>query len=128
MLIRIKKAILRKDERNRKLKSYEFEAYTKGIIKTQEDISSKNNGISLGVGTNDTIPLKISGILENQSKGYYKKPDNYKEIIIARKQSANFPSSANMLTGGRLIQNFYEDNVSFFGRFLPGPLAENALS
>jgi hypothetical protein len=124
----IKKAILRKDERNRKLKSYEFEAYTKGIIKTQEDISSRNNGISLGVGTNDTIPLKISGILENQSKGYYKKPDNYKEIIIARKQSANFPSSANMLTGGRLIQNFYEDNVSFFGRILPGPLAENALS
>ena len=124
----IRKAILRKDERNRKLKSYEFEAYTKGIVKTQEDISSKDNSVSLGVGINDTIPLKITGILENQSKGYFKKPDSYKEIIIARKQSANFPSSVNMLTGGRLIQNFYENNVSFFGRLLPGPLADNAIN
>ena len=33
-----------------------------------------------------------------------------------------------MLTGGRLIQNFYEDNVSFFGRNFPGPLSDNALS
>ena len=124
----IRKAILRKNERNRKLKSYEFDAYTKGIIKTQEDISAKNNSAGLGIGINDTIPLKITGILENQSKGFYKKPDNYKEIIMARKQSANFPSSVNMLTGGRLIQNFYENNVSFFGRYLPGPLSENALS
>jgi Family of unknown function (DUF5686) len=49
-------------------------------------------------------------------------------MIIARKQSSNFPSSVNMLTGGRLIQNFYEDKVSFFGRNLTGPLSNNALS
>ena len=124
----IRKAIQRKEERNQKLKSYEFEAYTKGIIKTQEDISSKGNSIGLGLGVNDSLKLKITGILENQSKGYFKKPDNYKEIIIARKQSSNFPSSINMLTGGRLIQNFYEDKVSFFGRSFPGPLSENALN
>ena len=96
----IRKAIQRKDERNQKLKSYEYEAYTKGIIKTQEDISSKGNSVSLGLGINDSLKLKITGILENQSKGYFKKPDSYKEIIIARKQSSNFPSSINMLTGG----------------------------
>ena len=124
----IRKAIKRKDERNQRLKSYEYDAYTKGIIKTQEDISSKGNAVNLGIGVNDSIKLKITGILENQSKGYFKKPDSYKEIIIARKQSSNFPSSVNMLTGGRLIQNFYEDNVSFFGRNFPGPLSENALS
>jgi hypothetical protein len=124
----IRKAILRKKERNRKLNSYEFEAYTKGIIKTQGDISAKNRQANLGVGINDTIPLRISGILENQSNGFYKKPDNYKEIILARKQSANFPSSVNMLTGGRLIQNFYENNVNFFGRSMPGPLSDNAIS
>jgi hypothetical protein len=123
----IRKAIKRKDERNEKLKSYEFEAYTKGIIKTQEDISSKGNSVSIGLGINDSLKLKITGILENQSKGYFKKPDSYKEIIIARKQSSNFPSSVNMLTGGRLIQNFYEDKVSFFGRNFPGPLSDNAL-
>jgi len=123
----IRKAIQRKDERNLRLKSYEFEAYTKGIIKTQEEISSKGNSVNVGLGINDSLKLKITGILENQSKGYFKKPDNYKEIIIARKQSSNFPSSINMLTGGRLIQNFYEDKVSFFGRNFPGPLSDNAL-
>jgi hypothetical protein len=123
----IRKAILRKDERNKRLRSYEFEAYTKGIIKTQEDISSKGRSVNLGLGINDSLKLKITGILENQSKGYFKKPGSYKEIIIARKQSSNFPSSINTLTGGRLIQNFYEDNVSFFGRNLPGPLSDNAI-
>jgi hypothetical protein len=124
----IRKAIQRKDERSRKLKSYEFEAYTKGLIKTQEEISSKGRSINVDLGINDSLKLKITGILENQSKGYYKKPDRYKEIIIARKQSSNFPSSINILTGGRLIQNFYEDKVSFFGRNFPGPLSDNALS
>ena len=98
------------------------------LLKHRKIFPQRNSGASLGVGINDTIPLKITGILENQSKGYYKKPNDYKEIIIARKQSANFPSSVNMLTGGRLIQNFYENNVDFFGRPLPGPLSDNALS
>lgn len=124
----IRKAIKRKTERNQRLKSYEFEAYTKGIIKTQEDISSKGNSVNLGIGVNDSVKLKITGILENQSKGYFKKPDSYKEIIIARKQSSNFPSSINTLTGGRLVQNFYEENISFFGRKLPGPLSDNSLN
>ncbi|QQS36003.1 MAG: carboxypeptidase-like regulatory domain-containing protein [Ignavibacteriales bacterium] len=123
----IRKAIARKKERNEKIISYEFEAYTKGIIRTEEDIKAGGNSVSLGIGTTDTSELKITGILENQSKGFYKKPDQYKETIIARKQSSNFPSSINVLTGGRLIQNFYSDDINFFGKDLPGPLADNAL-
>ena len=123
----IQKAILRKEERNKKLNDYEFDAYTKGIIKTQHDISAQRSGINLSIGTNDTIPLKITGILESKSRGYYKKPDDYKEIIIARKQTANFPPSINTLTGGRLIKSFYEEDINFLGNNLPGPLANNAL-
>ncbi len=123
----IKKAILKKKERDRMLNDYEFEAYTKGIIKTQHDITARENRVNVGLGANDTIPLKISGILENESKGYYKKPNDYKEIIIARKQTANFPPSINILTGGRLIKSFYEDNINFLGNNLPSPLADNAL-
>ncbi|MEJ2615117.1 MAG: DUF5686 family protein, partial [Ignavibacteriaceae bacterium] len=106
---------------------YEFEAFTKGIIKTQHEINAQENSVNVSLGANDTIPLKISGILENESKGYYKKPDDYKEIIIARKQTANFPPSINILTGGRLIKSFYENNINFLGNNLPGPLADNAL-
>ena len=81
----------------------------------------------MGIGSSDSSELKITGILENQSKGFYKKPDDYKEIILARKQCANFPPSINVLTGGRFIQNFYSDDVNFLGRDIPGPLADNAL-
>lgn len=124
----IRKAIARKNQRNEKLNQYEFEAYTKGIIRTTEDISAGRSSVSLGIGGSDTTELKITGILENHSKGYFSKPNQYKEIILARKQSANFPPTLNTLTGGRLIQNFYNDNINFFGRDLPGPLADNALS
>jgi hypothetical protein len=124
----IRKAIQKKNERNSKLNSYEFEAYTKGLIRTTDEISARGRTVSAGVGTeSDSAELKITGILENQSKGYFKKPDQFKETIIARKQSANFPPTINILTGGRLIQNFYEDDIRFFGGRLPGPIADDAL-
>jgi len=124
----IRRAIRKKNERDAKLISYEFEAFTKGIIKTAEDLIAGNNSVSIGAGTEDTAELKITGILENQSHGYFEKPGNYKEVIIARKQTANFPSSINVLTGGRLIKIFYEDEINFFNKPLPGPLANNALA
>lgn len=124
----IRKAIDKKKERNEQLNSYEFEAYTKGIVRTEEDFSTKGNSIGLGIGSDDSIELKITGILENRSKGFYKKPDDYKEIILARKQSANFPPTVNVLTGGRIVQNFYDDDVNFFGIDLPGPLSDDALN
>ncbi len=124
----IRKAILRKKERSALLNSYEFKAYTKGIIKTPGDISAGKSSIGINVGGNDTIPLKISAIIENQSEGFYNKPDKYKELILARKQTANLPPSINVLTGGQSIQNFYNETVNFLGEDLPGPLADDAIN
>ncbi len=125
----IRKAIEKRKQRELNLFSYEFEAFSKGTIRTTEDITSRGSGaINLGIGESDTAKLKVTGILESHSKGYYLKPDNYKEIILARKQSANFPPSVNTLTGGRLIQNFYSNDINFLGRDLPGPVSDNALS
>lgn len=123
----IEKAIKQKEERNLKLDSYIFDAYTKGKIKTTEEISSDGGSVGVGLGVSDSSELKITGIFENQSKGYFLKPDNYKEEIVARKQTANFPSSINILTGGRIIQNFYSDDIQFFGRPIVSPIADNAL-
>lgn len=123
----IRNAIRVKNERNARLNSYSFTAYTKGIIKTNQEVTASSNTISIETGL-DTAELKINGILENESIGYFKKPDNYKEWITARKQTANLPSSINILTGGRIILNFYSDDINFFGRNIYGPLAENALS
>jgi hypothetical protein len=124
----IRKAIVEKKQRNEKLNTYEFEAYTKGLIRTTDEISARGRSVSAGIGGGqDSADLKITGILENQSKGYFKKPDQFKEVIIARKQSANFPPTINTITGGRLIQNFYEDDIGFFGGDLPGPISVDAL-
>ena len=124
----VRKAINSKKERNQKINSYEFEAYTKGLIRTTDEISARGHTVSAGVGTGeDSSALKITGILENQSEGYFKKPNEFKEVIIARKQSANFPPTINILTGGRLIQNFYEDDIAFFSGDIPGPISDDAL-
>jgi hypothetical protein len=123
----IKNAIEKKKIRAGKLFSYEFEAYTKGLLRTPENISSKSNGLNLKF-KKDTSALKITGILESESRGFYKKPDYYKEEIIARKQSSNFPPSVNTLAGGKIIKNFYDDQINLIDREIPGPLADNALN
>ena len=125
----IQKAINKKNIRMEKLNSYEFLAYTKGIIRSDQDLNVGQSSVSVDVGnSSDTAKLVINAILENESKGYFKKPDYYKEFIVAQKQSANLPASVNLLTGGRIIQNFYNNEVRFFNRKLTGPLADNALS
>ncbi|MDD3558498.1 MAG: DUF5686 family protein [Melioribacteraceae bacterium] len=124
----IKRAIEAKHKRNELLNSYIYKAYTKGSIRTTQDISSGNSSIGIGIGDADSSELKITGIVENESMGYFRKPSDYKEEIIARKQSSNFPSSINILTGGRILQDFYSDDINFFGRPVPSPIADNALS
>ncbi len=123
----IRKAIARKEERDKSLLSYEFEAYTKGTVRTQKDFRASGHSVGLDVG-GDSSALKITGIIENESEGYYQKPGSYKEIITARKQSANIPSFVNTVSGGRLVQDFYRDDINFLGKDLPGPLASKALN
>jgi len=121
----IQEAIKAKAGRNERISSYSFTAYTKGLIRTTTDISARDNSVSIGVGEDDT--LKITGLLENISKGYFQAPNKYREEIIAQKQSANVPSSINRLTGNRIIQSFYNDDIEFLGRRLPGPIDTEAL-
>jgi len=125
----IRRVIEAKHERNDKIESYVFRAYTKGIIKTTEYFNSSGSSVGIEVGgkSGDTSKLKITGIIENESKGYFKKPNFYKDEIVARKQSSNTPSSINIFTGGRLIQNFYSDDIRFFNRPLLSPIADEAI-
>ncbi|MCX7874892.1 MAG: DUF5686 and carboxypeptidase regulatory-like domain-containing protein [Melioribacteraceae bacterium] len=125
----IRRVIEAKHERNQKIDSYIFSAYTKGIIKTVRDFNSSGTQVSVAVGdsSGDSSKLKITGLIENESRGYYKKPNFYKDEIIARKQSANTPSTINIFTGGRLIQNFYTDDIRFFNRPLLSPIADEAI-
>lgn len=123
----IRRAIERKEQLKKDLLSYQMNAYTKTVIKTTSDVSGRQGGITVSAGAADSAGLKIGAIFENQSTGYFSAPDNFKEIILARKQTANLPSFVNTLTGGRFIQNFYSDDLNFLGKPLMAPLAQDAL-
>jgi len=123
----MRRAIAAKQDRDYKINSYVFKAFTKGIVKTTQELTAAGNRVGVGIGGNDTSKLKITGIIENESKGYFRKPNDYKDEIIARKQSANTPSAINIFTGGRLMQNFYRDDIRFLNRPLLSPIADNAI-
>ncbi len=123
----IRKAIERKRKREEILSSYNYNAYTKLVLYTpgsaELNASGSRGSISIGGGSDS---LEITGIFENHSIGYFEKPDQSKDIILARKQSANFPAFANVITGGRFIQNFNDERVNILNIVLRGPLADDA--
>lgn len=128
----IRGAIERKKQRAEFLKSYKFGAYTKITVQTVQELLNKGGGAGtiLSAGTSaDTGALKITGIIENVSESYYRAPSDFKELILARRQTANIPQIANIISGGRFISNFYEDRIIFFANNnFVGPIADNALT
>lgn len=120
----IENAIKTKNAIKEKVDSYKYSSYTKGLVKTSGELAS--DGFSLS--TKDNGELKITGILENESRGFFKAPNNKKHFIVARKQSANTPPFVNVLTGGNIIQSFYEDELLFLGSLIPSPISKKALS
>jgi hypothetical protein len=116
----VKEAIVKKEKRAEKINSYEMDSYTKGIFKSNQEEDDEPDSAKHAV--------KIVGILENTGVSYFKKPDYYKDVIIARKQTANFPPEINTMIGSKMIQSFYENKINFFDLPIPGPIANNALS
>ena len=115
----VKKAIDKKEERSKKINSYKMDIYTKGIFRSNKDDIDEEDSTK--------GKIKIVGILENTGVSYFEYPDKYKDIITARKQTANFPPEINILIGSRMMQSFYENEVKFFDISIPGPLNTNAL-
>ncbi|MBI5727777.1 MAG: carboxypeptidase-like regulatory domain-containing protein [Ignavibacteriales bacterium] len=124
----IRQAIKRKKQRAELLKTYEYTAYTKVRVKTTEKLlKTDGNEITLLYSGPDTSAMKLGAIFENQSQGF-RKGKLSKEIIVARKQTANLPSYVNTITGGRIMQDFNSESVQFLNRSLTGPLADNGLA
>jgi len=135
----MKKAITLKESSYSRVQNYEYKAYNKCVIR-------ENNGIGFGTGSYridfdavkesfnlltgaaDSLPMKIRGIYEHLSRGYFEQPDNYKEIIEAKKTHNTLPSSVASLLGARRIQNLYLDEIKFYNNSIPGPLSPAALT
>jgi hypothetical protein len=70
----------------------------------------------------DSSGLNILGILESESIGYFKKPDLEKQIIKAKRETANITRGFAI----PLIVNFYDEYVDLGDSKIPGPLNDNA--
>ncbi len=107
----IMRAIERKKEILAAIDNYSFKAYTKTIVSYQ---------------TKHDTAFQVAFIAETASDGYWRRPNDYKEIIVARKQGATLLPEWNTI-GVDGIPNFNHNTLRWDGEDVPTPTAENAL-
>ncbi|MCS7013700.1 MAG: DUF5686 and carboxypeptidase regulatory-like domain-containing protein [Chloroherpetonaceae bacterium] len=107
----MKRAIREKKRQRDSLRTYELEAYTKRL--TRRDTS-------------------IAGITETFAKGYWRKGDTLREIVIQERITENIkaqiPSGAVIAAGIRNIIDFSEERIPIVGNRFVSPLANDAFS
>lgn len=103
-------AIRRKQEILNRLKSYNYDSYTKMVVR---DNSKPDTS-------------KIMMITETQAQSFWEHPDKYKEIITARKQSANLDATENLVSIGEML-NFNKNRLELGRYSVVSPVAEDAL-
>ena len=111
----IRKAIKYKKLFKQTLNEYDYDAYTKYIIRSNQSPIEKDST------TKAEDP--ILAILESETKGYFKKPDKYKEIVKSKRETANIGRGFAI----PYIVNFYDENLDLGEIKVTGPLADDAL-
>ncbi|HUL43883.1 MAG TPA: DUF5686 family protein [Bacteroidota bacterium] len=110
----IRKAIAHKRQWMEKIKSYQFDAFTREILRRDTSIAS---------------------ITESYSTGYWRSGDTLREIVRQKRQTLNVPAEENFAAVRRVV-NFNDDAIVLFtirGNGHPfsyvftGPTAPNAL-
>lgn len=115
----IRKAIRYKKEFKKNLNEYEYDAYSKFVIRSNTSEIPKKD---IPVDSSGKKEMGIFGILESETKGYFKKPDLEKQIVIAKKETANISRGFAL----PLIVNFYDEKIDFGEFKIPTPLSDNA--
>jgi len=105
----IVEAIRHKEELLARIRDYRFEGYTKLAVRRLTDDG----------------PAEYFAIIESQLEGWFRQPDRYKEIITARRQSANIPAEVNIITIGEIF-NFNANRIDL-GQPVVSPTASDAL-
>ncbi len=106
----IVEAIRRKKEILNRLGSYYFDAYTRLVVENASKPDSES----------------IMLITESQMKGFWEKPDKYKEIITARKVSSNIDPEGTLVTIGEIL-NFNSNRIEIDQYSIVSPTATDAL-
>ncbi len=105
----IAEAIRRKRDIFERVRDYSYDAYAKLVVDDRSD--------SLG---------NIWLLTETQSTSYWQRPGKYREVITARKQTANMDPSDNLITVGEFL-NFNRNRIEIGAYALVSPIADDAL-
>lgn len=107
----MKRAIREKKRQRDSLRAYELEAYTKRL--TRSDTS-------------------IAGITETFAKGYWRKGDTLREVVVQERITENIKAQlqagVTIAAGIRGILDFSEERISIVGNRFVSPLANDAFS
>ncbi len=106
----ILQAIARKEHVLSMIKKYEFEAYTKLVVRDTSKADSSS----------------VFLVAESQVSGVWEHPDRYAETILSRRQTANIEAEGNLMSIGEVL-NFNKNRIDFFGYSVSSPVARDAL-
>lgn len=130
----IKRAIEKKEENIKKLKTFSGLLYSKLFLEIDgnllENAQATSNSISLSLGNKpkeenvDKYKLWVIETFSNISKDY-EKNINFTEIV-QRRQTANMQPQDNIIALSN-FQNFYDDEIKVVDAQMVTPLSKNAL-
>lgn len=125
----IKRAIARKDENVKKLKTFKGRLYSKLNMELDGKILTDGNVVSISTSTSKEKSDKYRFVLtETFSDIFY---DYEKKIrhteIIQRRQTANLEPSSNMMAIGNFI-SFYDDEINLINTKIVTPLGKYAFA
>lgn len=115
----VRKAISYKKKLRNELNEYNFTSYSKFVIRS--NISPIGND-SAYKGIKPQNKENILGLLESETITYFRKPDEEKQIVLSKKETANIIRGIAI----PLIVNFYDEYIEIGETKIPGPLSEVA--
>lgn len=106
----ILEAIQRKEDILTKIHDYQCDAYTKLLVFDESKPDSS----------------EIMMITETQTTAFWEQPNQFKQIIRSRRQSANIDAEGNLVTIGNIL-NFNKNRIELGRYSIVSPTAEDAL-
>ena len=100
----MRKVIENKGEWKERLKSYQFDAFTRQILRRDTAIAS---------------------ITESYTTGFWQQGDTLREVVKQKRQTENVPLNQNFASVGGIV-NFYDDEIRFSGFTFVGPTSPEA--
>lgn len=112
----IRKAIMYKRNFKKDLKEYNYDAYTKFVLRSSINPFSDEKSVT------DSTGMSILGILESETSGYIKEPGLEKQIVRSKRETANISRGFAI----PYVVNFYDEAIDLGETKIPGPLCDDA--